>query len=122
VLRFIISFMNPTQNTDNLPTPPADPKSDKAIEEANDKYAQALIKMVNINYAEQHPEQAKQSQFLSTKQIIFLVTMIIVTIAGSVIFSQFNKSSGSHSSSGGSTSQTKKLLNSVETFNNPKSY
>jgi hypothetical protein len=114
--------MDPTQNTDNLPTPPADPKSDKAIEEANDKYAQALIKMVNINYAEQHPEQAKQSQFLSTKQIIFLVTMIIVTIAGSVIFSQFNKSSGSHSSSGGSTSQTKKLLNSVETFNNPKSY
>jgi cytoskeletal protein RodZ len=108
--------MNPNQDN-KPPTPHPSTRTD----EENAAYAQALIEMVNFDYAKQHPEKAKSS-FLSTKQIIFFAIIIILTLVISVAASKVTKTSGSNSSTSSGTSQTKQLVHSVQTFDNPSSY
>jgi hypothetical protein len=114
--------MDSPQDTNQPSAPTPETKPEKATTPVDDQYAEALIKMVNFNYAEQHPDQAKRSEFLSPKQITYLTIIIIVTIVGAVIYNRLNSSSSSNNSTNENTSQTKQILHSVETFNNPNSY
>jgi hypothetical protein len=132
----IASTPDQTSNTSTTPAVPmvalpntvpptaTEQKKDDGIslEQANAKYAEALINMVNVNYDKQHPEQVKRSKFLTPKQIIFFGILVVITILGTIIFNGFNKSSSSEKATNGNTTKSKQLLHSVETFNNPKDY